>query len=207
MGTGFFISFEGGEGVGKTTQISRLVDTLEKAGHNVLRTREPGGTPHAEKLRNLLSDPELGPTWHPEAEAMIINAGRVMHVRDAIKPAMDAGQIVITDRFIDSTTVYQGHVQKLPMAFLQDLENTATDGLVPDLTLILDLPGEEGMKRVQARGARDHYDNQDIAFYEDIRQGFLEIARQNPERCVIIDAMQDINTIADSIKTVVLERL
>lgn len=207
MGKGLFISFEGGEGVGKTTQIKLLADTLKKLGQDVVTTREPGGTPHAETLRNLLSDKELGPHWAPEAEAMILNAARVMHVRDVIAPALESGKILITDRFVDSTDVYQGYIQKLPRDFLMDMEQAATKGLRPDITFILDLPGEEGMKRVQARGVRDHYDDQDAEFYESIRQGFLQIAAQNPERCVIINAMQDIEAIAEEVLMQVKDKI
>ena len=207
MKNGYFITFEGGEGVGKTTQISILADALKSQGHDVVTTREPGGTPHAEAIRNLLSDPELGKGFHPEAEAYMFTAARHMHVQDVIKPALEAGKIVLCDRYADSTYVYQGHVQGLNMNLLDDLITKSSDGCLPNLTLVFDLTAEEGLKRVQARGVRDHYDEQDADFYDQIRQGFLKQAEQNKDRCVIVDASRSIDDIAADISTIVTERL
>lgn len=207
MTNGFFITFEGSEGVGKTTQINFLRQRLEKAGQNVVQTREPGGTPHAEQIRDLLSHQDLGQGWCPEAELMLISAGRAMHMKELVAPALQDGKTVICDRFIDSTWVYQGILQKLPEAFIDILIEHSTNDMIPDLTLILDLPAKEGLKRVHERGIRDHYDQQDEAFYEQIRQGFLTIAEKHADRCVMINAMQEPAAIADEIERVVLERM
>lgn len=207
MTNGYFITFEGGEGVGKTTQISMLADALKSQGYDVITTREPGGTPHAEAIRDLLSDPELGKGFLPEAEAYMFTAARHMHVQDVIKPALEAGKIVLCDRYIDSTLVYQGHVQGLDLKFLNDLVEKGSGGFLPNLTLIFDLSAEEGLKRVQERGIRDHYDEQDAGFYNKIRQGFLQQADQNKERCEIIDASKNIDEIANNIAAIVTERL
>lgn len=207
MSKGYFITFEGGEGVGKTTQIERLETSLKEQGIDVVRTREPGGTEHAEIIRNLLSDPKLGPTWSHEAELMMFSAARAMHVRDLIKPALDAGKTVICDRYTDSTMVYQGFLQNQPLEYLNMLIDRSTKGVLPDLTLILDLPAEESIKRVKERGARDHYDEQDVEFYKQLRTGFLSVAEKNKERCVIIDAMQPVDDIAAEILKIAQERM
>ncbi len=207
MTNGFFITFEGGEGVGKTTQIAQLCERLKQKGQDVVQTREPGGTPHAEKIRGLLSDPELGHSWNPQAEVMLISAGRAMHVDHLIRPSLMGGKTVVCDRFTDSTWVYQGIVQKQPEAFIDILIEHATDDVIPDLTFILDLPAEEGLKRVRERGIRDHYDEQDEEFYEQVRQGFLTIAGKYAERCVIIDAMREPGEIADEIERIALEHM
>ena len=207
MQQGFFITFEGGEGVGKTTQIQKLSEELSALGHDVIVTREPGGTPHAEAIRNLLSDPELGPHWLPKAEAMLISAARLMHVQDVIRPALSNGKIVISDRFIDSTQVYQGIVHQVADDFLSTLNAHSAKDIAPNLTFILDLNPEEGLKRVRARGVRDHYDEQGADFYEQIRQGFLKIAQDNPDRCEVIDASSSIDDIANDILTKTKEKL
>ncbi|MEM6781381.1 MAG: dTMP kinase [Pseudomonadota bacterium] len=207
MTNGFFITFEGGEGVGKTTQIKHLSERLEKQGHDTVQTREPGGTPHAESIRNLLGDTELGPTWDNESELFMFSAARSMHVKDIIQPALNSGKIVVCDRYTDSTQVYQGIDQGLPDDLMQTAIRYGSKNIYPNLTFILDLPAEEGLRRVKERGIRDHYDEQDEDFYEKIRQGFLSIADKEPERCVIINAMRDEQTIASEIESVTLERL
>lgn len=207
MTNGFFITFEGGEGVGKTTQIKHLHDRLAARGHDIVQTREPGGTPHAEAIRNLLSDKELGPNWNHESEVLLISAARAMHIDHLIKPSLDLGKTVICDRYTDSTWVYQGIVQKQPAAFLDILIEHSTKDIMPDLTFVLDLPTEEGLRRVKERGIRDHYDEQGADFYEQIRHGFLSVAQKSPDRCVIINAMRDETEIADEIEAKVLERL
>jgi dTMP kinase len=204
---GLFITFEGGEGVGKTTQIQRLADNLKHAGHEPVLTREPGGTPGAEAIRDLLSHPEWGEKWTPEAETMLLFAARAMHIKDIIEPALKAGKIILCDRYIDSTRVYQGYIQKLDKAFLQSLEERIVKNFVPDLTFILDLTAEEALKRVENRGAVDHYDRRDKDFYTQLHQGFKEIAEQNPQRCLLIDAAQDEEKIAQQVADIVLKRL
>ncbi|NCO03213.1 MAG: dTMP kinase [Alphaproteobacteria bacterium] len=201
MEQGLFITLEGGEGAGKTTQIEHLREALIQEGHSVVVTREPGGTPAAEELRGLLSHPEFGPEWTPEAETMLLYAARSMHIADVIKPALAQGRIVICDRYVDSTRVYQGSLQKMNPFFLECLEVQIIGDVMPHITFILDIPCEETIKRIEKRGgAKDHYDNADISFHEKIRQGFLTIAHQEPERCKIIRAIQDEASIAKEIR-------
>lgn len=207
MSDGFFITFEGGEGVGKTTQIQHLKSALETKGRDIVLTREPGGTPAAEEIRDLLSHHHHGETWTPEAEVMLLFAARAMHIKEVIKPSLEAEKTILCDRYIDSTRVYQGHLQAMDMNFILDLEKRIVGNVIPDLTFILDLPAEKAMARVQDRGAEDHYDRGDKDFYEGLRQGFLKIAEDNPERCAIIDASQDEQTIAANILELVEKRL
>ena len=204
---GYFITFEGGEGVGKTTQIKQLQNFLSQS-YDVILTREPGGTLHAEEIRNLLSHDELGEQWTPEAETMLLFAARAMHIKDVIAPSIEQGKVVISDRYIDSTRVYQGYIQKLDMGFILGLEKRVVGSYIPDLTIILDLGAEKAMERVQSRGgALDHYDRGDLTFYQNLRQGFLDIAEKNANRCVVINADQSEDAIAAEIQTIVGERL
>lgn len=207
MKKGFFITFEGGEGVGKTTQIKHLEQHLTEAGHSVLVTREPGGTAAAEAIRDLLSHEAIGSEWTPEAELMLLFAARAMHIKDMIKPALTEGKVILCDRYIDSTRVYQGYLQDVSMDFILDLESKIVGQYIPDLTLIMDLEADAAMARVQSRGATDHYDRGDKAFYEALRSGFLQIAKDNADRCAIIDASQDEKIITAAIAQTVEERL
>ncbi len=204
---GLFITFEGGEGVGKTTQIKHLEKSLKENGHNVVVTREPGGTPAAEEIRNLLSHETYGGNWTPLAELMLLNAARSMHIRDVINPALEEGKIVLCDRYIDSTRVYQGVLERLDMDFIMDLEKYIVATTLPDLTIIMDMDPAEAMTRVHTRGAVDHYDRGDLDFYQKLRDGFLSIAQNNPERCITIDAGQDEQAIATAILPLIEERL
>jgi len=191
MERGLFITLEGGEGAGKSTQIKHLADYLKNQKQDVIVTREPGGTPEAEAVRGLLSDPEFGPKWNDEAQTMLLFAARAMHIKDVIAPALAAGKTVISDRYIDSTRVYQGHIGNINPLFLAALELQIVGDYMPNLTLILDIPSDETIKRIESRGgAKDHYDNASAAFHEKIREGFLEIAQNEPERCHVIDAVQ-----------------
>ena len=207
MAKGVFITFEGGEGVGKTTQINHLQKNLTEAGHDVITTREPGGTKTAEEIRSLLSHKDHGETWTPEAELMLLFAARAMHIKEVIAPALSAGKVILCDRYIDSTRVYQGYLQSVDMDFILDLEQRIVGQYMPDLTLIFDMPADQAMERVNARGARDHYDRGDLAFYEQLRQGFLQIAKDNQPRCVTIDASQDEQNIANDVLAKVKEKL
>jgi dTMP kinase len=207
MSKGFFITFEGGEGVGKSTQIAHLSKSLKEKGINTVQTREPGGTPQAEAIRNLLCSPEYSGTWTNESELLMYSAARSQHVHDVVLPALDKAQTVLCDRYVDSTCVYQGIVQGLPEELMNTVIKHSALNVFPDLTFILDLSAAEGLKRVRSRGIRDHYDDQDENFYEQIRQGFLTIAKENPDRCVIIDAQQDEQAIAKEIETLASERL
>lgn len=205
MAKGLFITFEGGEGVGKTTQITLLANVLQDNGHDVVVTREPGGTKAAEEIRNLLSHKEYGGKWTPEAELMLLFAARAQHIRDVIKPAIDAGKYVLCDRFIDSTRIYQGHLQKIPMDFILDLENKIVGDYMPDITLLLDLDENIAIARVEARGAGDHYDQGDLEFYKILRNGFLDMAKKNAARIKIINADQDIDRIASDIQNIIMK--
>ncbi|MEM7618487.1 MAG: dTMP kinase [Pseudomonadota bacterium] len=203
MSQGYFITFEGGEGVGKTTQIKLLADFLKNKNHDVIMTREPGGTPAAEEIRSLLSHTEYGGDWTPEAELLMIFVARAQHIRDVIKPAIDIGKTVLCDRYIDSTRVYQGYLHKIPMDFIHNLENKIIGPYMPNLTLLLDLDENAAMERVQGRGEGDHYDQGDIHFYKELRNAFIDLASKDSERIKTIDAKQDIEAIASDIQQIV----
>ena len=184
---GRFITLEGGEGAGKSTQVLRLAAKLREQGRDVVMTREPGGAPGAEAIRSLLVDGAVD-RWDPMTEALLHFAARRNHLETTIKPALAAGKWVISDRFADSTMAYQGIVQGLGRDAVRTLYDLAVGGLAPDLTLVLDLPVDIGLKRAGARGGEDRYERMGTAFHERLRDAFLEIVRDNPERCVLIDA-------------------
>lgn len=210
---GLFISFEGGEGAGKSTQIRHLADRLTRRGFDVLVTREPGGSSGAEAVRHvLLSGAVEG--FGTGMEALLFAAARNDHVRDVIRPALDRGTVVLCDRFMDSSRVYQGGSGDLSADFLTRLERVAIDGIPPDLTIILDIPAIAGLARARQRaeatgssGEPDRYEKETIAVHEARRQGFLDIARSEPNRCKVIDATRDEATIASDIMAVVTPRL
>jgi dTMP kinase len=205
--SGRFITLEGGEGAGKSTQIARLESWLESRGHSVVTTREPGGSPGAEMVRKLLVE---GPAdrWDGTTEALLHFAARRDHLRATVWPALKSGAWVVSDRFADSTRAYQGYGHGLDLALLDRLYDAAVGDFRPDLTLILDLPVETGLKRAAARrGTETRYENLPRDFHDRVRAGFLEIAKREPKRCVVIDASKDINTIAGAIAAVVAERL
>ena len=199
--TGLFITFEGGEGTGKSTQVRRLADYFRAQGRAVVETREPGGTPAGEALRNLLVTGEVG-RWSAEAEAMLNAAARSVHVRDVIAPALAQGDVVISDRFIDSTRAYQGFAGGCSFELIDNLEKAAIGDCRPDLTLILDLGAALGLARAKARrdGMEDRYERKGLAFHEKLRAGFLAIAKAEPKRCAVIDASLDIESVASAIQ-------
>ena len=185
-----FITFEGGEGAGKSTQVKALAARLEAAGLDVVTTREPGGSPGAEDIRKLLVEGEPG-RWDVLSETLMIFAARADHALRTIKPALKRGATVICDRFSDSTYAYQGAGRGLPRETIRRIESIAIPDLKPGLTLILDLPVEEGLKRAASRrGGETRFENFDAAFHERLREAFVDIARQNPTRCVVVDATQ-----------------
>ena len=205
--TGFFITFEGGEGAGKTTQINRLAQSLTDSGHRVVTTREPGGTPEAEKIRNLLVQRDGG-QWSPLSEALLLFAARHLHYERVIKPALDDDKIVICDRFTDSTRAYQGYGHGLDLKVIESLKKTVLNDIEPDLTYILDIESKAGLARSERRLAseamdikqkEDRFENLEIEFHEKLRQGFLQIAKDNPDRCLVMDATKDLDAIADEI--------
>ena len=204
---GRFITLEGGEGAGKSTQIARLKTWLEGRGRKVVATREPGGSPGAEMVRKLLVE---GPVerWDGVTEALLHFAARRDHLRFTVWPALEQGAWVISDRFADSTTAYQGYGHGLDRAMLERLYGVAVGDFRPDLTLILDVPIDTGLARAAARrGTETRYENLPVEFHQRVKAGFLEIARRAPARCVVIDAAQDIDTIAGGIARAVGERL
>jgi dTMP kinase len=204
---GRFITLEGGEGAGKSTQIARLADWLRSSGRNVVTTREPGGSPGAEMIRKLLVE---GPAerWDGTTEALLHFAARRDHLRSTVWPALESGAWVVSDRFADSTRAYQGWGHGLDLEALDRLYEVAVDGFRPDLTLILDLPVEAGLARAAARrGAETRYESLPRDFHERVRKGFLEIAKAEPRRCAVVDASNDIDTIAAAIARTVTDRL
>jgi dTMP kinase len=205
--TGRFITLEGGEGAGKSTQIAHLKAWLEGRGKTVVATREPGGSPGAEMIRKLLVE---GPAerWDGTTEALLHFAARRDHLRTTVWPALKRGAWVVSDRFADSTRAYQGYGHGLDLAMLERLYEVAVGDFRPDLTLILDLPIEVGLARAAARrGAETRYESLPIDFHRRVKAGFLEISGREPKRCVVIDAAQDIDTLAAKIACTVGERL
>ncbi len=192
---GLFITFEGGEGVGKSTQVKLLEQALKNQGHDVVTTREPGGTAVAEDIREVLFNPEYNDIWTDKAEALMMYAAREAHIQQVIAPALQADKIVICDRYIDSTRVYQQSCSNL----VDNLENHIAKDYIPDVTFILDLSAETAMNRVGKRGAENRNDEKDVAFYNALRQGFLNIAQNNLQRCIVIDASQSVEDIAQTI--------
>ncbi len=208
---GFFITLEGGEGSGKTTQIDRLATALKAEGRDVIVTREPGGTPEAETIRDLLVRRDGG-NWTPMAETLLFFAARVMHVETLIKPALAEGKVVICDRFTDSTRAYQSYGHGLEPDVIESFVQLSLVGFEPDLTFILDIEAHAGLARAGKRLAdeqsdEDRFEGLDIGFHERLRQGFLEIAGRAPERCVIIDGSRHIDDITHEINDVVKARL
>jgi dTMP kinase len=198
--SGLFITLEGGEGSGKSTQIKRLKAALEAEGRTVVTTREPGGTPEAEKIRSLLVNRDGG-DWTPMAECLLLFAGRAMHADKLIKPALAEGKIVISDRFADSTRAYQGYGHGLNLETIEQMNRLVLGDFKPDLTFILDIPPAAGLERAGLRiagqgSAEDRFERIGLAFHERMRQGYLEIARKEPGRCRVVDASESIDAIA-----------
>ena len=207
MQAGRFITFEGGEGAGKSTQLKRLAETLRERGREVVTTREPGGSPGAEQIRSLLVSGEPD-RWDGMTEALLHFAARRDHLRATVWPALKAGKWVLCDRFADSTLAYQGYGRGLPIADLQALQRVALGDFAPDLTLILDLPVAEGFARAAGRaGSADRFERLDPDFHELLRQGFLRIAADHPGRCVLIDASGDIESVHGAVIAAIAGRL
>ncbi len=196
---GLFITFEGVEGCGKTTQIQMLADYLRGLGREVVRTREPGGTPAAERVRGLLLDPEMR-GMAPMTELLLYAAARAQHVAEVIRPALSSGAVVLCDRYADSTTAYQGGGRALPMDDIRTLHGLATGGVWPDCTILLDLPAEEGLARTHGRGAPDRIEVEPLDFHQRVREAFLRIAAQEPERITIINAAGPAETVAEAVR-------
>lgn len=207
MARGRFITLEGGEGAGKSTQISLLKDALETTGLSVLTTREPGGSPGGEDIRNLLVNGDTH-KWEPLTEALLNYAARHEHLEKVILPALKDGMWVICDRFADSTLAYQGYGHGMDREIIRRLHRLVVGETVPDLTLILDMPVETGLARANARGeGEDRYERMGVEFHNRLREGFLEIAKKDPMRCEVIDATGDIGAVAMAIHDAVSTKL
>lgn len=203
---GRFITLEGGEGSGKSTQTRRLARALEAKGLTVLLTREPGGSPGAEDIRALLVNGEPG-RWDALTETLLIYAARADHVGRTVGPALLADKWVVCDRFTDSTYAYQGAGRGLARETIRRIDSLVLDDFKPDFTLVLDLEVEAGLKRAAARGGvESRFENFDRDFHERLRQAFLDIAKRNPDRCALIDAGDDEETVAASIWAAVARR-
>ena len=207
MERGRFITFEGGEGAGKSTQLKMLAEALARAGIEVVTTREPGGSKGAEAIRALLVTGDVD-RWDAHTEALLHTAARRDHLARTVWPALERGAWVVCDRFADSTLAYQGYGHGLPREFITGLTTLAIGDFKPDLTLVLDLPVEEGLKRAGGRGgAEDRYERMGTAFHERLRQGFLDIARKDADRCAIIDAAADLDSVHQAVLRAVKSRL
>lgn len=190
MARGLFITLEGVEGSGKTTQAAILGDSLRAAGRRVTVTHEPGGTRAGARIREIFLDPAI--SLQPGAELLLVLSDRAQHVQEKLRPAIEAGEIVISDRYSDSTTAYQGYGRGFDLKLIADLNQLASDGMVPDLTLLLDLPVETGLARTRARAKGavrgfDRFESERAEFHRKVRDGFLAIARQHPARIVVVD--------------------
>lgn len=203
---GRFITFEGGDGTGKSTQVRLLAAALEKRSIRCLTTREPGGSPGAEEIRNLLVKGEPG-RWDVLPETLMLYAARADHVARTIKPAIEEGWWVISDRFSDSSYAYQGAGRGLNRETVRRIEAIAIDDFKPDLTFILDLPVKVGLGRTRTRGSGDtRFEQFDGAFHERMRKAFLDIAKRAPDRCRVIDASQSESAIAEAVLASVIKR-
>ena len=201
-----FVTLEGPDGGGKSTQASRLVDYLQGCGLNVLLTREPGGTLIGDQIRRTLMD--LGNTgMHPRTEILLFSASRAQIVHQVIRPHLESGGIVVCDRFYDSTLAYQGYGHGLDLQALHAITAFATGGLRPDLTLLLDLPAEDGLRRRKRGGQWNRLDAYDLAFHQRVRQGYFALADAEPERWVRVDATQPLDAVHAAIREAVDARL
>ena len=203
MTRGCFITFEGGEGAGKSTQIRRLAERLRADARDVVLTREPGGSPGAESIRELLLNGAVD-RWSPLTEALLMNAARRDHIERVIAPALARGAVVLCDRFADSTRAYQGAGGAVDPNVIAQLEAAVVGEMRPDLTLIFDLPVAEGLRRALSRnGGEERFEAKGEAFHERLRAAYLDIARSEPDRCVVIDAAASLDAVEAAIATAV----
>lgn len=200
MTRAMFITLEGGEGAGKTTSIAFVRAFLEQAGKKVLVTREPGGTPLGEKIRSLLL--EGREDMHADSELLLMFAARAEHLARVVKPALAAGTYVVCDRFTDATFAYQGGGRGVPATRIAALEEWVQQGLRPDLTLLLDIPVDQGLQRAGQRSAPDRFEREAHEFFERVRQSYLAIAAREPQRVKIIDASKDITQVEQQLRAV-----
>jgi dTMP kinase len=204
---GRFITFEGGEGAGKSTQVAGLAARLAQAGLEVVRTREPGGSPGAEAIRDLLLKGDAD-RWSPVTETLLMYASRRDHIERVIRPALERGAWVVCDRYADSTRAYQGAAGGTDPALIAALETYVLDDVLPDLTLIFDLPVEAGLARAVGRGGAEmRFESKGVLFHERLREAFLAIAVREPDRCAVIDAAAAIEAVEASVWAQVETRL
>lgn len=207
MTRGYFITFEGGEGAGKSTQIRRLAERLRAGSREVVLTREPGGSPGAESIRELLLNGETD-RWSPLTEALLMNAARRDHIERVIAPALARGAVVLCDRFADSTRAYQGAGGAVDPDVIAQLETAVVGDTRPDLTLIFDLPVAEGLRRALSRnGGEERFEAKGAAFHERLRAAYLDIAHCEPERCVLVDATATLDAVEAAVWAAVEPRL
>ncbi len=203
---GKFITIEGGEGAGKSTMMDRLADWLEYHGHRVVRTREPGGTDLAEKIRAILLDDQHG-ELSGQSELLLVFASRAQHLEELIRPALARGDTVLCDRFTDASWAYQGGGRQMPVEWISALEQMVHGDLQPDLTLLLDLPVEQGLKRASRRGEADRFEQESSGFFKRVRQAYLARAKSSADRFEIIDASGDMDQVWSQIESVLERRL
>ncbi|MGK0309676.1 MAG: dTMP kinase [Lentimonas sp.] len=198
---GLFITFEGTEGCGKSTQIDALAARLQQEGKSVFQTREPGGTPLGEAIRNLLQHDAAGKDMTPEAELLLFTASRAQLTRERILPALAEGQIVLCDRFMDSTTVYQGVARKIDSDTVSQINHFALGSARPDLTILIDIDPEVGMTRVRSRGEGqlDRIESEAIDFFQAVRKGYLKVAAAEPDRFLVLDGSGSIDALQEQI--------
>jgi dTMP kinase len=208
-GQGLFVTFEGGEGTGKSTQIRMLADRLRRRGVDVLVTREPGGSPGAEAVRHVVLS-GAAEEYGTRMEAVLFAAARNDHVEEIIRPALATGAVVLCDRYMDSSRVYQGITGNLEPAFVQNLERVAINGVVPDCTIILDVPASEGIRRARQRtnavgvpAEPDRFEKEELDTHEKRREAFLDIAEADPLRCRVVDASETPEVIADKVLAII----
>jgi len=203
---GRFITLEGGEGAGKSTQIQVIKDYLQFRGNDVVVTREPGGTSEGQEIRNLLVSGDID-KWSPLSETLLILADRAAHLERLIRPALADGKYVVCDRFFDSTKAYQGVAGGLGLDVINNLQQPVLGTTLPDVTLLLDIDPEKGLRRAQERGGELRFESKTLAYHRTLRNAFLDFAAQEPDRIFVIDADRDVEAVSDDILAVLDERL
>lgn len=211
MHKGFLITFEGIEGCGKSTQINHLARFLKKEGYTVEKTKEPGGTKVGEAIRRVLLDAK-NRDMAPYAELLLYQASRVQLISKVIIPALREGKVVLCDRFIDSTVAYQGHGRGLDLDKIDELNRLATTGVRPDFTIILDIPAEEGLGRIEKRKKsmaekRDRIEAEELSFHKRVREGYLRLAEKEPDRIIVVSANKSVEEIQKEIRKIVIDRM
>lgn len=203
---GRFITLEGGEGAGKSTQIQVVKDYLLTRGNDVVVTREPGGTSEGQEIRNLLVSGDKD-KWSPLSETLLILADRAAHLESLIRPALAEGKYVVCDRFFDSTRAYQGVAGGLGLDVIHNLQQPVLSSTLPDVTLLLDIDPEKGLRRAQERGGELRFESKTLAYHRTLRNAFLDFAAQEPDRIFVIDADRDVEAVSADILAVLAERL